>query len=198
MKIKLLVTVILTASLALTACSAKHVSQAEDTNKYEIASYLPNFSELIDTEKDLPKTMTDFTFIKLHCDGEQKWAYIQDFKNDKAVSPLYLYEFVNDVTIKQLLEDLPERSKQFEVDGEPEDFDTHITPAFSDKWKYYQHDDFTLLYANEQDDEGHFFNHRRVYKNGKPYVFVDELSDTYKVNELEVTEDAYIWIGKDN
>lgn len=172
-----------------------HVSE----EKFDIYSYLPIFADKTDkTIQDV--TMDEYTFIYLHCDNEQNFAYVQDFKNDEPVSPLYLYEFTESITMSTLLNDMPERSKDFEVDSsiqnQVENFYDKLEQYTDSSWQVYEKENYLFRYANVM-KEDHYYNEKRIYKNDHPVCFMSELSDAYKVNENEVSTDAYVWLRKD-
>ena len=200
---KALIAILISSIFMLSSCSKEPISISDNTipgneeANVDIFSYLPTFID--STDETISGTMKDYTFIYIHCDNEGNWAYIQDFMDKQSTSPLYLYQFTNPITASMLLNEMPERSKDFEVDSrdieQVDNFYDHLSQVIDDNWPMYKKGDYLFRYANVQND-GYFYNEKRIYKNNKPYCFIHELSDPYTINDIEVSNDAYIWLAR--
>ena len=191
---------ILLVVILLTGCA--HNDQTVSQNSLETQSiyeYLPIFADKSD--KEISGNIDKYTFIHLHCDSETNWAYIQDFSGTESTSPLYVYEFTNNIKVNDLMLEMPARSKEFEVEEEGvslvENFYDHLEQYSDPTWQVYEYDGYTFSYANVIDDDGHYYNEKRIYKDGKPVCFMKELSDEYKVQDVTVTNEAYVWLAKE-
>ena len=192
--------IVLLSSLLLFGCSNRQPMEltAESTEEFNIYSYTPIFTDI--TDKTVSGNMNSFTFIHMHCDTDGNWAYIQDFKDGEQVSPLYIFEFVNTITTSDLLNEMPARNSDYIVPDDQlplvTDFYDHLDIDDNITFRTYEVNDFILKYNNILKGDK-FYDEKRIYQNGKPYCFITELSDPFTEQNVEVKEDAYIWLAKE-